>query len=160
MMTKLNTCAAMLSVAVAVSACTSSNTVRTSADTAIVKTRAAPICGGAGAARVAQLQAAIETIRAGYDRYVIVDGASANNVQVGNAPGTFRTTGVVHGNVYSGTTTYQPGIPIIRGTHDQAFAIRIFRDSDPGAGQALSARQTLGPKWQEMVKAGRVNTCA
>jgi hypothetical protein len=153
------TVVALLSVA-ALTACTSSNTMRTSVNTAIVQTSAAPICGGAGAARVGQKQAAIETIKAGYDRYVIVDGRSANNVGLIQTPGTFRTTGIVNGGFYSGTTTYQPGMPIIYGSHDQALAIYMFRDGDPGAKQAVSAREMLGPKWAELVKAGSINTCS
>lgn len=129
-------------------------------NTAIVQTSAAPVCGGTGAARVAQQQAAIETIKAGYDRYIIVNAASANNVQVAQGLGTFKTTGTLSGGVYNGTTTYQPGMPIIYGRHEQAFAIRMFRNGEPGAGQAIPARDVLGPKWQEKVKAGAVNTCA
>lgn len=144
----------------ALAACTSSNTVRTSANTAIVQTRAAPICGGTGAARVAEKQAAIETIKAGFDRYIIVDARSANNVQVTQMPGTFQTTGTLSGGFYSGTTTYKPGMSIVHGRHEQAFAIRMFRNGEPGAGQAIPARDVLGPKWQELVKAGNVYTCA
>jgi hypothetical protein len=151
--------AALLPLA-ALTACASSNTMRTSANTAIVQTSAAPICGGAGAALVAQKQAAIETIKAGYDRYIIIDGRSANNVGVAQTPGTFRSNGVVTGGFYSGTTIYQPGMPIIYGTHDQALAIYMFRDGDPGANQAVSAREMLGPEWPELVKAGSINACS
>jgi hypothetical protein len=145
--------------AIALAACAGTNTIRTSSDTAIVQASAAPICRGVGAAKVAQKQAAIETIKAGYDRYMIVDAVSANNVQVTQTPGSYRTTGTVYGGHVNATTTYQPGMPIIHGTHDQAFAIKMFRDSDQGSGRAISARETLGPKWQEMVKAGTIRTC-
>lgn len=145
---------------IALAACAGTNTIRTSSDTAIVQASAAPICRGAGAAKVAQKQAAIETIKAGYDRYIIVDAASANNVQVAQTPGSYHTTGTVYGGYVSATTTYQPGMPIVYGTHDQAFAIKMFRDRDPGSGRAISARETLGPKWQELVKAGSIRTCA
>jgi hypothetical protein len=40
----------------------------------IIQTGAAPICGGAGALKVSQQLAAIETIKAGYDRYIITGG--------------------------------------------------------------------------------------
>lgn len=150
---------ACLAAAGLVSACTSSSAVRTSANTAIIKTSAAPVCGGAGAARVAQKQAAIETLRAGYDRYIIVGAAGANNVSVTQGPGTYQTTGFVQRGYYQGTTTYQPGIPVVSGTHDQAFAISMFRDGEPGFQYAIPARETLGPKWQELVKSGNVGTC-
>ena len=157
---RLPTGTAFVLTGLALAACTSSNTVRTSANTAIIQTSAAPVCGGVGAARVAQKQAAIETIKAGYDRYIIVDAASANNVGVMQTPGTFHTTGTVRRGFYSGTTTYQPGMPVIYGSHDQAFAIRMFRNGEPGANQAIPARDMLGPNWQEQAKAGRLNTCA
>lgn len=156
---RLLTGTTLLLSALALGACTSSNTVRTSINTAIVQTSAAPVCGGAGAARVAQQQAAIETIKAGFDRYIIVDAANANNVQVVQGPGTFHTTGTVHGGYYSGTTTYQPGMPMIYGRHEQAFGVRMFRNGEPGSAQAIPARDVLGPKWQEKVKAGAVNSC-
>jgi hypothetical protein len=34
----------------------------------------------------------------------------------------------------------------------------MFKDSDRGAQQAISARDTLGPDWQQKVKDG-VRTC-
>ncbi|WP_094538917.1 hypothetical protein [Brucella grignonensis] len=151
---------AFVAPAVALAACTSSSAVRTSANTAIIQTSAAPVCGSTGAAKVAQMQAAIETIKAGYDRYIIVDARSANNVQMAQTPGSYKTSGYINNGHYSGTTTYQPGIPVIYGRHEQAFAIYMFRDGEAGAQRAIPARQTLGPKWQEMVKSGKINTCA
>src|SRR5690606_3689699 len=133
--------------ALTLAGCTSSDTIRTSANTAIVRTTAAPVCGGTGAARVAQKQAAIETIKAGFDRYIILDAASANNVQVVQGPGTYHHSGTMNRGFYSGTTTYQPGMPMVYGRHEQAFAVRMFRDGEPGAHHALSAREALGPKW-------------
>lgn len=145
-------------------ACAASSTIRTSANTAIVQTSAAPVCGGVGAAAVAQKQAAIETLKAGFDRYIIADAAASNDVRVTQMPGSFQTTGTatVYGNMatYQGNTRYIPGPSIVSGGHHQSFAIRMFRNGEPGAGQAVSARDTLGPKWSEMVKAGAVRTCA
>lgn len=146
--------------AILLTGCTSSSTVRTSASSAIVQTSAAPVCGGTGAMRAAQKQAAIETIKAGFDRYIITGAASSNNVRVTQGPGTYYTSGTVTGGYYSGTTTYRPGMPIVSGSHNQAFAIHMFRDGEPGANEAISARETLGPKWPELVKKGSINTCA
>lgn len=160
MIKKLLTGTAFVLSALTLAACTSSDTIRTSANTAIVRTSAAPVCGGTGASRVAQKQAAIETIKAGFDRYIIMDAASANNVQVVQGPGTYHHSGTYNRGFYSGTTTYQPGMPMVYGRHEQAFAIRMFRDGEPGAHQAIPARQTLGEKWPELVKAGSVNTCS
>lgn len=139
--------------------CAGTNTIRTSQDTAIIQASAAPACGSIGAARVAQRQAAIETIKAGYDRYIIVDAAGSSNVQVSQLPGTYRTTGTIGGGFVNATTVYQPGPTIVSGGHDQAFAIKMFKEGDPYASQAISARETLGPKWPELIKSGSLTTC-
>jgi hypothetical protein len=112
--------------------------------------------------KVAEKQAAIETIKAGYDRYVITSGASQNNVTTTQMPGTFNTVGTAsaYGNMgtYNATTTYTPGPIITSGTHDQALGVHMFKDGEPGSANAISAKETLGPKWQEIVKDG-VMTC-
>lgn len=152
----------ILACTVVVSGCTSSSVVRTSQNTAIIKTSAEPMCGSTGAARVAEKQAAIETIKAGFDRYIITGAGSSDNVSVTQLPGHYNTYGTanMYGNygTYSATTVYQPGPTIVSGSYDQSFAIRMFRDGEPGASQALSAKQTLGPKWELFVKNG-VNFC-
>ncbi|TDH37772.1 hypothetical protein E2A64_01125 [Pseudohoeflea suaedae] len=140
--------------------CTSSNTVRTSANTLIVHTSAEAMCGGSGAAKIAQKQAAVETIKAGFDRYIIVGAQNSNNVQVVQGPGTYSTTGTISGGHYFGTTTYQPGMPIVYGGYDQAFAIRMYKEQEPEAKHAVSAREILGPDWAEAVKkTGTLNVC-
>jgi hypothetical protein len=152
-----------LAICLVVAGCANSSVVRVSQNTAIIKTSAAPVCGSTGAAKVAQKQAAIETIKAGYDRYLIVAAASANTVQATQMPGSYNTYGTVntYGNygTVNATTTYTPGATIYSGTHDQSFGIRMFKEGEPGSSQALSAREMLGPKWVEIVKGG-VNTCA
>lgn len=142
----------------ALAGCAGASSVRTSANTALVQASAAPACGGQGAAKVAEKQAAIETIRAGYDRYVIVDAASANNVTARQLPGTYQTNASVYGNMVTAQTTYTPGPVIVSGSHDQAFAIRMFRDGDPGAEYAIPARDVLGKEWERIVRDG-VMTC-
>lgn len=124
----------------------------------MIKTSAAPICGSGGAIRVAQQMAAISTIKAGYDRYIIVGGETQNNVRVTQTPGSYMTTGSVMGNTYQSTTTYQPGPMIVHGSHDQGFQIVMFKDGDPQGNQAIPARDVLGPDWADKVKSGKV-TC-
>jgi len=149
--------------ALALSGCTTSTAVRTSNDTLIVKTSAEPMCGSTGAAKVAEKQAAIETIKAGFDRYVITGAASDSNIGVTQMPGQYNTYGTanVYGNygTFNATTVYQPGPTIVYGSYDQAFAIKMFREGEPGASQAISAREILGPKWEIVVKNG-IHVCA
>jgi hypothetical protein len=153
-------------------ACARSEAVRTSANTMIVSTSAAPVCRGSGALRVAQQVVAVETIRAGYDRYIITGGQAQNNVAVSEMPGSYQTTGAANTSghyhrgvgtysgttVYSGATTYQPGPTVVSGTHDQGLTVVMFREGEPGAQQGVSAREALGPEWQQKVKDG-IRTC-
>ncbi|MBX9465584.1 MAG: hypothetical protein KL840_21885 [Aquamicrobium sp.] len=148
-----------LAALVVLAGCAGTNAIRTSQDTVIIQASAAPVCGSIGAAKVAQRQAAIETIKAGFDRYVIVDAASANNVRASQMPGTYHTTGQYGGGWMSAQTTYTPGPVIYSGSHDQSFAVKMFREGEPYAAQAISARETLGPKWQEAIKGGSLTTC-
>ncbi|PDS54679.1 hypothetical protein CO663_33875 [Rhizobium anhuiense] len=147
----------------ALSSCAASSSMRTAQNEIIIKTRAAPICGDTGAMKVAGKQAAIETIKAGYDRYIIVGQAGADTTRVVQMPGSYSTTGTatVYGNTgyYSGNTVYNPGPTFVTGGHDQDLAVRMFKEGEPGSQNALSARETLGPKWALIVRDG-INTCA
>lgn len=148
----------VVALALAMAGCARSEAVRTSANTMIIQTGAAPVCGGAGALKVSQQLAAIETIKAGYDRYIINGGQSQNNVSVTQMPGSYNTAGSYGGGFYRSQTTYQPGPTIVAGSHDQGLSIVMFREGEPGAQQAISAREMLGPEWPDKVKTG-VHTC-
>ncbi|WP_240539870.1 hypothetical protein [Salinarimonas soli] len=128
----------------------------------LIDAGAAPACGSQGAARVAAKTAAIETIRAGYDRYIIAGGAAQNNVSVSQMPGSYQTAGTMnygrgYGS-YNATTTYVPGPTIVAGSHDRQLSVVMFREGEPGAEQAIDAKSALGPEWQDLVKSG-VRTC-
>ncbi|KAA0972672.1 hypothetical protein FPY71_02110 [Aureimonas fodinaquatilis] len=140
--------------------CTSSSTILTSSNTALVQTRGAPVCGSVRTAAVAQKQAAIETIKAGFDRYKIIDASSTNNVSVRSTAGSYHTTATARGNTYNAVTTYEPGIPIVSGRHEMSISIRMFHENEREAAQAIPAREILGPKWLELTKVGRIGTCA
>jgi hypothetical protein len=129
---------------------------------------AAPVCGAAGAEAVASRDAAIATIRNGFDSYVIVGGQAQDNVGIiGYTPVTANTYGsaTAYGSdntatAYgSSTTTYSGGQPIIAGTHDQTIVVQMYRANDTGAQNAISARDVLGPDWQKIVNKGFPHTC-
>ncbi len=111
---------------------------------------------------MATKQAAIETIKAGYDRYIITGAGASDSVSVTQLPGHYNTYGTVRSyggyGTYHATTTYQPGPTLVSGSYDQSFAITMFREGEPGASHAISAKETLGPKWEAIVKNG-VNLC-
>jgi hypothetical protein len=147
----------------ALSACAGAQATRTSANTMVIDAGAAPACGSQGAAKVAAKSAAVETIRAGYDRYIITGAASQNNVSTTQMPGQFNTVGTsnYYGGgyrTYNATTTYTPGPTIVSGSHDRQLGVVMFRNGEPGAENAIDARQTLGPEWADLAKSG-IHTC-
>lgn len=148
--------------------CASSSVMDVASDTVMISTSAAPACGQRGAQEVAVRRAAYETLRRGFDKYVILDADAQSNVGVvGYTPLTSNTyssgTLNTYGNIgtYSGSsnTYYSGGQPIIGGTHDQKLAVKMFRQSDPGAARAVDARRVLGPEWQSIVAKGPGSTC-
>lgn len=148
--------------------CASSSVMDVASDTVTISTSAAPACGQRGAQEVAVRRAAYETLRRVFDKYVILDADAQSNVGVvGYTPLTSNTyssgTLNTYGNIgtYSGSsnTYYSGGQPIIGGTHDQKLAVKMFRQSDPGAARAVDARRVLGPEWQSIVAKGPGSTC-
>lgn len=151
---------AVFGLCLALGACAKASAIPLSKDTLQITSSAAPVCGMTGAQTVALHQAAVETIRHGYDNFVILGSQYQNNVGVvGYTPVVANTTGSVTAVGYrnsatafgNSTTTYSGGEPIIAGSHNQSFVVKMFRDGDPAGGNAVSARDTLGPKWQDAV---------
>lgn len=140
----------------------STQALRTSGNTMLVQTSASPNCSLEQTTRVAHMMAAVETIRAGYDRFIIMDSQIQNNVTEETLPGTYRHSGSIFGSgstaSYSGTSYYTPGATVEHGSNDASFHIRMMRENDADAQNALSAREVLGPDWQAWVADG-VNTC-
>ncbi len=88
------------------------------------------MCGAKGTREIAFREAAIEVIKRGEDRFIVV-GDQSNSAITG---GMF--------NSYGGFDTY--------GTNTQDMVIQIIRKGDAGYNNALSARQTLGPDWRRL----------
>jgi hypothetical protein len=158
---------AILIVAVALAGCAQATTMPLSQDTVQITSRAAPLCGPEGAQKVAIRQASVETIKRGFDRFIIMNAAARSDVGVvGYTPVTAHRTGSATATGYGGhatafgsaTTTYSGGDPIIAGSHRQGLIVKMFRDGDLAGSNALSARAELGPKWQEAVRQDAV-TC-
>ncbi|MGA7329710.1 MAG: hypothetical protein WBX25_35830 [Rhodomicrobium sp.] len=146
---------AIFSWAAMLAGCASSSSIPLAADTVQISAQAAPICGPAGAARVAAKTAAVETLRHGYDKFIILGSQAQNNVGVvGYTPTTAYTT---YGNGFA-TTQVQGGYPIVAGSHDHGLIVKMFKDGDPAGSNAVSAKATLGPKWSEIAASPTI-TC-
>ena len=138
------------------------------ANTVQVSTNAAPICGGEGAQKAAVKLAAIETIKHGFDRYIILGAQAATTQQyAGSTPivansygsGTVTTLGNSAAFQSQSTTYVTGGTPIILNRHNQALQVRMYAATDPQAINAIDARRILGAEWQKLVAKGTVTTC-
>ena len=152
-MLHLKLTAALVS-AIGIGACARTSVMPIAADTVQIRSRAALACGPEGAQKVAFRQAAVETIRRGYDRFLIIDAASSTSRSVvGTTPVVASSTGSAtatsFGNQVYATgqsrTVFQGGDPIVMGSHNQGLMVRMFKDGDPSGANALSARAELGP---------------
>lgn len=115
----------ILAVLLLVAACAQTSVQPMARDTFKVDTQAAPACGPQGARTVAFRTAAIEVIRRGHDKFVIVKDTSQS----------------------------------LYGGHGQGMVVKVIPEGSPRAGNALSARTTLGPDWRQMVAEGAPQTC-
>lgn len=121
------------------SACATTDIQPLSATSFKVATEAAPACGRTGARKVANQAAAIEVIKRGGDKFVFL-GENTDS----------RVTGMTY-NYYTGFQTYN--------SNEQGLVVKMLAKGEPGYNDALSARQLLGPEWQEIVAKGTPNTC-
>lgn len=161
-------CWLLFAVAVLAVGCARSATIPIANDTVQISSSAAPICGSSGAKDFAVKQAAVETLRRGFDRFIVLGGGYQNNLAVvGHTPIQSYSSGSAQGTLYGNqinaygqtTTTTYGGQPIIAGSHDQDLTIKMFREDDPAGANAVSARQVLGPEWQSIVSSGGKHTC-
>lgn len=104
-----------------------------------VATDAAPACGREGARNVAFQSAAIEVIRRGGDKFIVVADRSGSQL-----------SGVGY-DQFTGFTAYS--------TNQQDMVIQMLSQGDPQFQNGLSARESLGADWQAIVAEGTPNTC-
>lgn len=93
-----------------------------------ITTKASPECSADQTQKIAFKRAAAETIKKGYDSFVI--GGTE-----------FRPQQSI--NFWNGSSTTLA---------NQSLMVTMYRSGDPAATNALVARDILGPKWQEAVK--------
>ena len=139
---------AAAAAALTLSACANTSTTRLAQNMVRIDVSAAPACGRSGAVSVVSKTAAIETLRYGYDKYIIAGTGAENNVGV---YGTSYNYNYATGGIYA--------TPMIAGTHDANMTVVMFTYDDPAGEQALDARSALGADWQKIVAKGAPNTC-
>lgn len=119
---------------VALVACAETSVQPMARDTFRVSTSAESVCGPSGARTIAFKAAAIEVIRKGGDKFIIMNDMTQSGVQ---------------GNFFTGYDT----------VHSQGMIVRMIPQRSSEASNALSARETLGADWQQIVAKGVPNTC-
>ena len=143
--------------------CASTSVMPISQNEIVLTTSAAPVCGASGSGQVAGRMAAVETLRRGFERYLIGGAQSQNNVRATVMPPTSSyTTGQasVYGNTAYGssTTNYYGGGVMYSGTNDTSLRVLMLKPGDPGFENGVDARTTLGSDWAKFVKEG-ISTC-
>ena len=120
--------------------CAGASTMPLSVDTIQIVARAAPICGAAAAESMAFKQAAAETIKRGFDSFVIVNGQyQADTFVAGYTPIMAQSNGTAVVNGYgnsaivtgSSSTTVTGGDPIHMTRHSQGIVVKMFKEGDP-----------------------------
>ena len=125
--------------AVVLAGCAQTDVQPISKTSFMVATTAAPACGRSGARKVANQAAAIEVIKRGGDRFLFVDQSTGS-----------RITGMSYTG-YGGWNTYN--------SNEQNLVVQMVSRGQKGYSDSLSAKEVLGPDWQEMVASGTPQTC-
>lgn len=128
-----------LALALGLSACAETS-VQPLTQTSFKVSTATSDCGRQGARDIAFKAAAIEVIKRGGDRFVILGDQSSSQL----AGGFFTDFG--------GFQTYNNDM--------QDMVVQMIAKGDANYNNALSARQTLGAGWSEIVAKGTPQTCA
>jgi hypothetical protein len=152
--------------------CVHASVMQLNADTAEVTVSGAPVCGDTGTQQIAYEDAAITTLKAGFDGFVIlgtgegdtlagvaVAPSTASTVTNGNFDAT-STGGFTTGNLETTSSTTVSGgsaLPFFR--HKDEIVIRMFHAADPAYTQAVPARGVLGPTWAQKLSGGMPVTC-
>ncbi len=131
---------AMVATTLTLSACVETSIQPLSQNSFKVATTAAPACGATGAREVAFQTAAIEVIRRGADRFIVVGDQAGSQ---------FSGLGY---SAYGGFTAYSSNL--------QDMVIRVLSPNDAEFRNGLSAREVLGPDWEAIYAEGVPETCA
>ena len=132
--------------------CARTSTVALDADVIEIAVHVATVCDGRDADRIARRQAAVETLRRGYEDYVVIDAVGGDHV-ANETSLTARTT------LYGGSTRalFSQDAPLL--AHHRVLTIRMFSAGGGDSAASVSARAVLGDDWEALVTKGAPATC-
>jgi hypothetical protein len=117
--------------------CAEQSAMRLANDTVRINVSTAPIYGTLEPERRAMLLAAQETVKSGYDRFIIVDGTSGfRSNTLGEIPAHAQ------GSLTEGFTARGPQT-IRMNRYETAIMVKMFKADDPAAVNAVDAHQVL-----------------
>ena len=122
------------------------------ADTIQIAVRVAVICDATDAGRLARRQAAVETIRRGFEDFVVI-GSVGGDHTAEHAPETART------NLFgaSATSLFSEEAPLL--AHHRVLTVRMFHAGQGDSAESVSARAVLGDDWEALAAKGAPATC-
>ena len=132
--------------------CARTSTAPVGEDTIEITVHVGTICDGRDAERLAQRHAAVETIRRGFDDYIVI-GSVGGDHTAAEAPATARTT--LYGS--SGRTLFSEDAPLL--AHHRVLTVRMFQAGEGNSTATVSARAVLGDEWDAVAAKGAPNTC-
>ena len=132
--------------------CARMSTVPVDADTIEISVRVATICNARDADRLAHRQAAVETIRRGYEDFVVIDSVGGDHM-ADHAPETART----HLYGISAAPLLSEDAPLL--AHHRVLTVQMFHAGQGESATNVSARAVLGDDWEALVTKGAPTTC-
>ena len=132
--------------------CARTSTAPAGEDTIEITVHVATICDERDAERIAQRHAAVETVRRGFDDYIVIGSIGGDHVAE-EAPATART--ILSGD--SGGMLLSEDAPLL--AHHRMLTVRMFRAGEGDSAATVSARAVLGDEWEAIAAQGAPNTC-
>ena len=142
----------LIALMTAMTACARTSTSLLDTDRIEIAVRVGTICDAANADRIARRQAAVETIRRGFDEYQVIGSVGGDHVAY-DRPLTART-------MLSGDRTgtfLSEDAPLL--ARHRVLTIRMFHAGQDGSEEAVSARAVLGSDWETLATKGAPTTC-
>lgn len=117
--------------------CAEQSAMRIAADTVRINVSTAPVYGTLEPERRAMMLAAEETVKSGYEKFIIVSGASGLNQNVIGQIPAHASGSLTEG--FRATGPQNVAIP----RFESAITIKMFKADDPHARNAVDAREIL-----------------
>ncbi|MDD9980665.1 MAG: hypothetical protein OXU81_04800 [Gammaproteobacteria bacterium] len=143
---------ALTGLMVVMTGCARTSTAPLDADTIEITVRVATICDGKDAERIAHRHAAVETIKRGFDDYIVIDSVGGDHLAA-HAPLTARST--LYGN--SSEPLLWEDAPLL--AHHRVLTVRMFQAGQGESSATVSAHAVLGDDWEALVTKGAPTTC-